>query len=231
MKTDRATASWAALAVAACAAATAAAWLARAFPPARSPTATSVRCETIQKNAAAATVEKIYNGFAAGTDAADQAGYHAAQKAEEQLRLDFLTSFQNPQRNAANQTAWDQEEGQLISDSLKYGGDGTLDAAAMYWGVTRLSLPVGSPQQLLAQAKTMPVSDQPGETEFDDDMANYLAARFQSLNKLVSHYRSASDDIEGQDVPLTLGALQAELRIDEVDRTRQTAAVVRPGCT
>jgi hypothetical protein len=70
--------------------------------------------------------------------------------AEEQLRLDFLSSFQNPQKN--------KEEAQLISDSLKYGGDKTLDAAAMYWGETHLSLPVGSPQELLAQARTMQVS-------------------------------------------------------------------------
>ena len=31
------------------------------------------------------------------TDAAENEGYLAAQKAEEQLRLDFLSSFQNPQ--------------------------------------------------------------------------------------------------------------------------------------
>ena len=120
------------------------------------------RCENIQGNAAADRVEKIYNGFAIGTDAENE-GYPAAQKAEEQLRLDFLISFQNPQKNAANQTAWDQEEAQLISDSLKYGGDRTLDAAALYWGETHLSLPVGSPQELLAQAKTMQVSDQRGK--------------------------------------------------------------------
>ena len=96
-------------------------------------------------------MEKIYNGFAVGTDGADNEGYHAAQKAEEQLRLDFLSSFQNPQRNAANQTAWDQEEAQLMSDLLKYGGDRTLDAAAMYWGETHLQLPVIGPQALLAQ--------------------------------------------------------------------------------
>ena len=132
-------------------------------------------CETIQKNAAADRVEKIYNGFAVGTDAAEKEGYAAAQKAEEQLRLDFLSSFQNPQKNAANQTAWNQEEAQLISDLVEaYGGDKTLDAAAMYWGETHLSLPVGSPQELLAQAKTMQVSDQPGEREYDEDMANYL---------------------------------------------------------
>jgi hypothetical protein len=52
----------------------------------------------------------------------------------------------------------------------------------MYWGETHLSLPVGSPQELLAQAKTMQVSDQPGEREYDEYIANYLAARFQSLN-------------------------------------------------
>jgi hypothetical protein len=169
-------------------------------------------------------VEKIYNGFAVGTDGADNEGYHAAQKAEEQLRLDFLSSFQNPQRNAANQTAWDQEEAQLISDSLKYGGDRTLDAAAMYWGETHLQLPVIGPQALLAQVKTMLVSDQPGEREFDEYMANYLAVRFQSLNRLAPYRHSVIDEIDGRGVPLGLAALQAELRIDEVDRTLQAAA-------
>ena len=187
------------------------------------------RCENIQGNAAADRVEKIYNGFAIGTDAENE-GYPAAQKAEEQLRLDFLISFQNPQKNAANQTAWGQEEAQLISDSLKYGGDRTLDAAALYWGETHLSLPVGSPQELLAQAKTMQVSDQPGEREYDEHMASYLAARFQSLNRLAPYYHSATDDIEGRDVPLGLAALQAGLRIDEVDRTLQAASIIRPGC-
>jgi hypothetical protein len=31
-------------------------------------------------------------------------------------------------------------------------------------------------------------------------------------------------------VPLSLAALQAELRIDEVDRTQQAASIVRPDC-
>jgi hypothetical protein len=105
------------------------------------------------KNAAAARVEQLYNGVPAGTDAENNEGYNAAQNAEHQLRLDFLGSFQNPQKNAANQTAWDEKEAQLISHSLKYGGDRTLDAAAMYWGETHLNLPVLSPQELLAQAK------------------------------------------------------------------------------
>jgi hypothetical protein len=211
------------------AASTAVALVAAAITPVHSQIS-NTRCETIQKNAAADRVEKIYNGFAVGTDAAEKEGYPAAQKAEEQLRLDFLSSFQNPQKNAANQTAWNQEEAQLISDSLKYGGDKTLDAAAMYWGETHLSLPVGSPQELLAQAKTMQVSDQPGEREYDKDMANYLAARFQSLNRLAPYYHSPSDDIEGRDVPLGLAALQAGLRIDEVDRTLQAASIVRSDC-
>jgi hypothetical protein len=146
------------------------------------------------------------------------------------LQLDFLSSFQNPQKNAANQTAWDQEEAQLTSDSLKYGGDRTLDAAAMYWGDTHLHLPVSSPQELLAQAKRMQVSDEPREREFNEYMANYLTARFQSLNRLAPYYHSATDDIEGRDVPLGLAALQAELRVDEVDRTLQAASIVRPGC-
>jgi hypothetical protein len=55
--------------------------------------------------------------------------------------------------------AWDEEEAQLISDSLKYGGDRALDAAAIYWGETYLNLPVLSPQELLAQAKTMQIAD------------------------------------------------------------------------
>ena len=143
-----------------------------------------------------------------------------AQKAEEQLKLDFLSSFQNPQKNSANQTAWDEEEAQLISNSLKYGGDRTLDAAAIYWGETYLNLPLLSPQQLLAQAKTLQIADQVGEREFAEHMANYLANRFDSLNTLASSYRSATHDIEGRKVPLDLADLQAELRIDEFDRTR-----------
>jgi hypothetical protein len=172
------------------------------------------------KNAAAARVEELYNGFSVGTDAEGNEGYNAAQKAEEQLKLDFLSSFQNPQKNSANQTAWDEEEAQLISDSLKYGGDRALDAAAIYWGETHLNLPVLSPQELLAQAKTMQIADQPGEREFAEYMANYLANRFDSLNRLASSYHSATDDIEGRNVPLNLADLQAELRIDEFDRTR-----------
>lgn len=213
------------------AAATAAALAASAISSAHAQTANSAPCENIQKNAAAAEVEKIYNGFAVGTDPAGNEGYNAAQKAEEQLRLDFLGAFGNPHRNAANQTAWEQEEAQLISDSLKYGGDRSLDAAAMYWGETYLHLPVSSPQELLAQAKTVQISDQPGEREFAEYMANYLAARFQSLNRLAPYFHSSTDDIEGRDVPLDLAALQAELRIDEVDRTLQAAATsVRSGC-
>jgi hypothetical protein len=172
-----------------------------------------------QKNAAAARIEDLYNGFPAGTDAEDREGYNAAQTAAEQLKLDFLAAFQNPQRNAANQTAWEEEEAQLISDSLKYGGDRALDAVAMYWGLTKLNLPVISPEELLAQGKAMQIGDQPGEKEFNEHMAGYLAARFDSLNKLAPHYQSATDAIEGRDVPLNLADLQAELRIDEVDRT------------
>ena len=174
----------------------------------------------LPKNAAAARVEALYNGFPVGTDAEGNEGYNAAQKAEEQLKLDFLSSHQSPQKNSANQTAWDEEEAQLVSDSLKYGGDRTLDAAATYWGVTHLSLPMLSAEQLLAQAKTMPITDQLGEREFDEYMANYLANRFDSLNRLASSYHSATDDIEGRQVPLDLADLQAELRIDEFDRTR-----------
>jgi hypothetical protein len=74
------------------------------------------------KNTAAARVEELYNGLPARTDAENNEGYNAAQKAEQQLKLDFFGSFQNPQKNAANQTGWDEEEAQLISDSLKYGG-------------------------------------------------------------------------------------------------------------
>jgi len=173
-----------------------------------------------QKNVAADRVEKLYNGFAVGTDAEGHEGYDAAHLAEEQLRLDFLSSFQEPQTNAANQTAWDQEASQLTSDSLKYAGDRTLDAAAMYWGVTYLSLPVTSPDTLLGQAKTIQVSDQPGEREFAEYMANYLAVRFDSLNRMASYYQTATDDIEQRHVPLDLADLQAELRIDEADRTR-----------
>jgi hypothetical protein len=176
-----------------------------------------------QKNTDAARVEDLYNGFPVETDAEGQEGYNAAQKAAEQLKLDFLAAFQNPQRNAANQTAWEEEEAQLISDSLKYGGDRTLDAIATYWGLTKLNLPVISPEELLAQARAMQVADQPGERELNDYMAEYLIARFHSLNKLASHYHSAIDCIDGRDVPLNLADRQVELRIDDLDRTMQTA--------
>jgi hypothetical protein len=185
------------------------------------------------KNAAAARVEELYNAFPVETDAEGHEGYNAAQKAEQQLRLDFLAAFQNPQKNAANQTAWQEQEAQLISDSMKYGGDRTLDAVAMYWGITQLHLPVISPEELLAQAKAMQVADQPGEREFNAYMAQYLAARFDALNKLAPHYHSATDDIDGRDVPLNLEDLYAELRIDEVDRTmskpRPPASVGKDG--
>jgi hypothetical protein len=172
-----------------------------------------------RKNAAADRVERLYNSFPVGTDAAGREGYNAAQKAADQLKLDFLEAFQSPQRNAANQTVWEEEVAQLISDSLKYGGDRTLDAVAMYWSLTQLTLPVMRREELLAQAKAMKVTDQSGEREFNEYMAGYVAARFDSLSKLVSHYRSATDAIEGRDVPLYSEALQTELRIGELDRT------------
>ena len=100
----------------------------------------------------------------------------------------------------------------------------------MYWGETHLHLPVASRQELLAQAKTTQLSDQPGEREYNEYMANYLAARFDSLNRLATYHHSATDDIEGRDVPLNLEDLQAELRIDEVDRALQARSTVRPGC-
>jgi hypothetical protein len=168
---------------------------------------------------AADRVEALYNGSAVGTDAQGDEGCKAAQNAEEQLLSDFLGSFQNPQKNAANQTAWDQEQDQLISDSLKYAGDKTLDAAAMYWGETRLNLPVTSPEEIIAQADTMAASDRAGEREFDQYMANYLAARFDTLNRLTGQFQTASDDMEGRHLPLGLADLQAELRFDEVART------------
>lgn len=174
------------------------------------------------KNAAAVHVEDLYKGVPAGTDAADQEGYNAARKAAEQLKLDFLGSFANPQKNAANQTAWDEEESQLISDSLKYGGDVTLDAAAMYWGATQLSLPVISAEQLVAQAKAMPVGDQPAEASFNAYMAKYLAVRFTALNKLAGSYHSAVDDIDGRDLPLSLADLQAQLRLDGTHPVKAT---------
>ncbi len=76
----------------------------------------------------------------------------------------------------------------------------------------------------------MQLSDQPGEREYNEYMANYLAARLDSLNRLTTYYHSATNDIEGRDVPLNLEDLQAELRIDEVDRTLQARSTVRPGC-
>ena len=168
---------------------------------------------------AADRVEKLYSDFAVGTDAQGNEGYNAAQKAEQQLRLDFLASFQNPQKNAANQTAWDQEQDQLLNDSLKYAGSKALDAAAMYWGETQLNLPVLSPQDLIAEANTMQVSGQAGEPEFDQYMAGYLAARFNTLNRLSSQYQTATSDIDGGQIPLNLADLQVELSIDEFGRT------------
>jgi hypothetical protein len=176
----------------------------------------------LQKNTAAARVEEVYNGFPVKTDTRGREGYNAAQKAAQQLRLNFLAAFQNTQRNAANQTAWEEQEAQLVSDSMKYGGDRTLDAVAMYWGITQLNLPVISPEELLAQARAVRVGNQPGETEFNEYMAKYLIARFDSLNKLAAQYHSATDDIGGRQLPLNLGDLQAELRVDESDRTSQS---------
>src|SRR6202012_5911653 len=89
---------------------------------------------------------------------------------------------------------------------------------AMYWGLSRLTLPVMGRDNLIVQARAMKVGDQPGEREFNEYMAGYLAARFDSLSKLASRYRSAGDAIDGRDVPLYAGALQPELRIDELDR-------------
>jgi hypothetical protein len=65
----------------------------------------------------------------------------------------------------------------------------------------------------------MQVSDQAGEREFDAYMANYLAIRFDPLNRLSGQYQTATSDIDGRQVPLDLAGLQAELRIDEVGRT------------
>jgi hypothetical protein len=42
-----------------------------------------------QKNTAAARVEELYNGFPVETDTEGHEGYNAAQKAVEQLKLDF----------------------------------------------------------------------------------------------------------------------------------------------
>jgi hypothetical protein len=168
---------------------------------------------------AADRVEKIYSDFAVGTDAQGNEGYNAAQKVEQQLLLDFLASFQNPQKNAANQTAWDQEQDQLLNDALKYAGSKALDAAAMYWGETQLNLPVLSPEDLIAQANTMQVSDQAGEREFDQYMANYVVARFDTLNRLSGQSLTATSDIDGQHIPLNLADLQVELNVDEFGRT------------
>jgi hypothetical protein len=174
---------------------------------------------TAPQATAADRVESLYGDFAVGTDAPGNEGYNAAQKAEQQLLADFLSSFQNPQKNSANQTAWDQEQDQLLNDALKYAGSKALDAAAMYWGETHLGLPVPSPEDLLAEANTMQVSDQAGEREFDQYMAGYLAARFDTLNRLTSQYQTATSDIDGGHIPLDLGDLQVELNVDEFGRT------------
>jgi hypothetical protein len=168
---------------------------------------------------AADRVEKIYSDFAVGTDAQGNEGYNAAQKVEQQLLRDFLASFQNPQKNVANQTAWDEEQDQLLNDALKYAGSKALDAAAMYWGETQLNLPVLSPQDLIAEANTMQVSDQAGEREFDQYMANYVAARFDTLNRLSGQSLTATSDIDGQHIPLNVADLQVELNVDEFGRT------------
>jgi hypothetical protein len=181
-----------------------------------------------QQQTAADRVEKLYDGFAIGTDAQGNEGFDAAQAAEQQLLADFLSSFQNPQKNAANQTAWDQEQDQLLNDALKYAGSKALDAAATYWGETHLNLAVISPDDLIAQANTMQVSDQAGEREFDQYMANYLAVRFDSLNRLSGQYQTATSDIDGQHIPLDLADLQTELRIDEVGRTIGRSKPINP---
>jgi hypothetical protein len=181
------------------------------------PTATNT--PPSQQQTAADRVEKLYDGFAVATDTPGNEGYNAAQAAEQQLLADFLSSFQNPQKNAANQTAWDQEQDQLRNDALKYAGSKALDAAATYWGETHLNLPVLSSEDLIALANTMQVSDQAGEREFDQYMANYLAVRFDTLNRLSGQYQTATSDIDGQHIPLDIADLQTELRIDEVGRT------------
>jgi len=183
-----------------------------------SPTATSTPPNSPQTTAAD-RVEELYSEFAVETDVQGNEGYNAAQAAEQQLLADFLSSFQNLQKNAANQTAWDQEQDQLLNDSLKYAGSKALDAAATYWGETHLNLPVISPEELIAQANTMQVSDQAGERDFDQYMANYLAIRFDTLNRLTGQYQTAISDIDGLHIPLDLADLQTELRIDEVART------------
>jgi hypothetical protein len=183
-----------------------------------SPAATNTSPNSPQSTAAD-HVEELYSAFAVVTDAQGKEGYNAAQAAEQQLLADFLSSFQNPQKNAANQTAWDQEQDQLLNDALKYAGSKALDAAATYWGETHLNLPVISPEDLIAQANTMQVSDQAGEREFDQYMANYLAVRFDTLNRLSGQYQTATSDIDGSHIPLNLADLQTELRIDEVGRT------------
>jgi hypothetical protein len=182
------------------------------------PSATNA-APTAPQSTAADRVEKLYADFAVGTDARGNEGYNAAQKAEQQLLADFLASFQNPQKNSANQTAWDQEQDQLLNDALKYAGSKALDAAAMYWGETHLGLPVLSPEDLLAEANTMQVSDQAGEREFDQYMAGYLAVRFDTLNRLTSQYQTATSDIDGGHIPLDLADLQVELNVDEFGRT------------
>jgi hypothetical protein len=181
-----------------------------------------------QQATAADRVEELYSAFAVGTDAQGNEGYNAAQAAEQQLLTDFLGSFQNPQKNAANQTAWDQEQDQLLNDALKYAGSKALDAAATYWGETHLNLPVISPADLIARANTMQVSDQAGEREFDEYMANYLAVRFDTLNRLSGQYQTATSDIDGQYIPLDLADLQTELRIDEVARTIGKPKTIKP---
>jgi hypothetical protein len=185
----------------------------------KAPDTRSASNAAAQQVSPAVRAEKIYNGFAVGTDVPGNEGYNAAQAAEAQLRLDFLASFQNPQKNSASQTVWDVEQAELINDSLKYGSDRTLDAAAMYWGETHLYLPVASADELMAQLQTMKNLDQPGEREYAATMASYLAQRFDTLNKMAPKYQTATDGMDGRGVPLDLADLQVRLQGDEVNRT------------
>jgi hypothetical protein len=59
-------------------------------------------------------------------------------------------------------------------------------------------------------------------------MANYLAVRFDTLNRLSGQYQTATSDIDGSPIPLNLADLQTELRIDEVGRTIGKSKPIKP---
>lgn len=88
----------------------------------------------------------------------------------------------------------------------------------MYWGETHVYLPMTSPAELLAQAKAMQVRINRAKESLMSTWP-WPGSRFDSLNRLASHHYSVADDTKGRQVPVNFADLQAELHIDEFDRT------------